>query len=73
MLTSTRKKTLDKDAYVKALKTTSLTHDFVRDMEQALDERMPFFEIEQHRVQPDTYNEEFMGVLRTVAHKHFGI
>jgi len=67
-----KRRTLDKDAYVRALKTASLTHEFVRDVEQALGEHMHFFEIEHHRVQPDTYNEVFMQILQKVAFKHFG-
>ena len=52
-----KKEVLDKDKYVKALKTKSLTHNFVRDVEHALGDHMSFFEVEQHRVQPDAYNE----------------
>jgi hypothetical protein len=66
-----KKKCLDKDKYVTALKTTSLTHNFVRDVEHALEEHMSFFEIEQHRVQPDAYNEKLMNILQTVALQHF--
>ena len=32
---------------------------------------MSFFENEQHRVQPDTYNEKLMSILQTVALQHF--
>ena len=66
-----KKNCLDKDKYVTAFKTTSLTHNFVRDVEHALEEHMSFFEIEQHRVQPDAYNEKLMTILQTVALKHF--
>ena len=71
-MTELKKTCLDKDEYVTALKTTSLTHNFVRDVEHALGEHMSFFEVEQHRVQPDAYNEALMSIVQKVALEHFG-
>ena len=72
MWPSSKQNILDKDEYARSLKTLSLTNELVAGVEWELEERLPFFEAEQHWMQSDTYNEILTGTKKQISVEQLG-